>query len=59
MSWLDDATIKIVSEPEVQVSYAKSLVTKAELMVQGSSSGVSIDVRVVVSWWRVGVGCWV
>jgi hypothetical protein len=48
VTWKDEASLEIVSEPEVQVSYAKSLVTRAELAVCGNSQGVSIDVKVVV-----------
>lgn len=48
MTWKGEHSLEIVSEPEVQVSYAKSLVTRAELAVTGNSQGVSIDVKVVV-----------
>lgn len=49
MTWKDENSLEIVSEPEVQVSYAKSLKTEARLDVCGNSQGVSIDVKVVVS----------
>lgn len=49
VTWVDENSLSIVSEPEVQISYAKSLVTRAELSVCGNSQGVSIDVKVVVS----------
>lgn len=54
MTWKNEHSLEIVSEPEVQVSYAKSLVTRAELAVTGSSQGVSIDVKVVVGGWVGG-----
>lgn len=50
VEWLDDSTLSIVSLPEVQVTYAKSLVTRAELLIRGTEAGVSIDVKVVVSF---------
>jgi hypothetical protein len=55
MTWRDENSLDIISNPEVQVSYAKALKTTAELRISGSSAGVSIDVTVVVS----GCGrCW-
>jgi hypothetical protein len=48
VTWKDEHSLEIISQPEVQVSYAKSLVTQAELNVCGNSHGVSIDVKVVV-----------
>lgn len=49
MTWKDDNTLEVISQPEVQISYAKSLVTQAELLIRGTGEGVSIDVKVVVS----------
>uniref|UniRef100_A0A383WNN4 VASt domain-containing protein n=1 Tax=Tetradesmus obliquus TaxID=3088 RepID=A0A383WNN4_TETOB len=47
--WLEGDTLKIVSIPIVQISLAKSLSTRAELLISNSSEGCQIDVTVSVS----------
>eukprot|EP00882_Tetradesmus_deserticola_P011281 GHRQ01011932.1.p1 GENE.GHRQ01011932.1~~GHRQ01011932.1.p1 ORF type:complete len:194 (+),score=61.76 GHRQ01011932.1:695-1276(+) len=47
--WLEGDTLKIVSIPVLQISLAKSLTTRAELLISNSSAGCQIDVTVSIS----------